>query len=225
MTRRSCRAPLRIGMSVLICCLGTTPLLAQSGTPSAQDIWRHLPPLPGRQAAPEPEPAPEPAPEPTPGPTVAPAPVAAPAPAAPAPVRRTPEPARTPAPTPASPTIAGVPQSGVPAPGLSERAAPGTSRTLAEARVVIHYPEQGGYARSQELVRLLRAIGTGEVETRPVQYAVDLQSIRYFFAADREVTYYISDLVGGGGPATVADFTYFRPSPRVGTIEIWLPTF
>lgn len=97
------------------------------------------------------------------------------------------------------------------------------SHTLAQARIVIHYPERGGYERSEELVRLLRALGAGEVETRPVRYAVERQSIRYFHAADREVAGTVGEAVGGGGRATVSDFTFYRPLPRKGTIEIWLP--
>ena len=96
------------------------------------------------------------------------------------------------------------------------------SRTLAQARVVIHYPERGGFERAEEIVRLLRALGTAEVETRPVRYAVERQSIRYFHAADREASAQIS-LARGGGGETPSDFTFFRPSPRRGTIEIWLP--
>ena len=97
------------------------------------------------------------------------------------------------------------------------------SRTLAQARVVIHYPERGGFERAEEIVRLLRALGTAEVETRPVRYAVERQSIRYFHAADREASAQISLALGGGGWETPSDFTFFRPSPRRGTIEIWLP--
>jgi hypothetical protein len=97
------------------------------------------------------------------------------------------------------------------------------SRTLAQARVVIHYPERGGFERAEEIVRLLRALGTAEVETRPVRYAVERQSIRYFHAADREASAQISLALSGGGGETPSDFTFFRPSPRRGTIEIWLP--
>lgn len=209
-------------------CLMATQVGAQgTGLPDAQDIWRHLPPLPGQAAAPAP--APEPTPEPAPAPPPAPAPTAAPAPApepAPAPAPRPATPVPVPAaPQPAPPAVAApFPPPAAPVPqGSPQITAPGFSRTLAEARVVIHYPEGRGYQRSEELVRLLRAIGTGEVETRPVRYAVDRQSIRYYHAADREVTWTISDLVGGGGWATVSDFTSYRPTPRIGTIEIWLP--
>ncbi|MBV0893380.1 hypothetical protein KTN05_16345 [Paracoccus sp. Z118] len=106
---------------------------------------------------------------------------------------------------------------------MPEVAAAVPSRTLAQARVVIHYPERGGHERTAELVGLLLAAGTAEVETRPVRYPVERQSIRYFHAADRDVSGLIGDMVGGGGRATVSDFTHFRPSPRNGTVEIWLP--
>lgn len=140
------------------------------------------------------------------------------------------EAAPSPAPAPAfkpTPPTSAAPRQGAPA-AAPRRSAPMAiaavpSRTLAQARVVIHYPERGGYERSKALVRLLRALGAGEVETRPVRYAVERQSIRYFHAADREVSGIIGDAVGGGGRATVSDFTFYRPSPRNGTVEIWLP--
>ena len=199
----------RMATLLMIICLAAAPAGAQTsgnGVPSAREIWRHLPALPGqpREAAPEPAPPPAPAPAPSPKP----APSAAPRPAAsnePAPRRASPAPTRRATP---------------------EAATPEWPRTLAEARVVIHYPERGGYERSQELVRLLRAVGTAEVESRAIPYAVDRQSIRYFHAADQDVTGRIADLVGmtgGGGRETVSDFTTFRPTPRNGTIEIWLP--
>lgn len=250
MTQRRSQLTARLGALTMTACLIAAQAGAQGnagGIPSAQDIWRHLPPLPGQAAAPEPQPAPEapPAPRPERAAPVEPAPrtpvaVAPPSPpvAAPVPVPVAPSPAPVPvpvpvpvapSPVPASPpgapvftqppaTTAPVPWNGIPAATPSFG-----SRTLAQARVVIHYPERGGFERSQEISRLLRALGTAEVETRPVRYAVDRQSIRYFQDADREVSGTIADLIGGGGRATVADFTFFRPTPRDGTIEIWLP--
>lgn len=137
-------------------------------------------------------------------------------------------PASPPAPAPKTTPAASVsPRQSAPAAAprrsVPKAIATGRARTLAQARVVIHYPESGGYERSEELVRLLRALGAGEVETRPVRYAVEQQSIRYFHAADREVSGVIGDLVGGGGRATVSDFTFYQPSPRGGTVEVWLP--
>ena len=170
-----------------------------SGLPTAKEIWQHLYPLPDQTSEPAPLLAPAPTPKPTP-------PAAAePRPGAPA--------ATTPPRAPVAAARSSVPKTTAAVP----------SRTLAQARVVIHYPERGGYERSEELVRLLRAVGTAEVETRPVRYPVKRQSIRYFHAADRDVSGIIGEMVGGGGRATVSDFTYFRPSPRNGTVEIWLP--
>lgn len=138
-----------------------------------------------------------------------------------------PPPAPAPGPKPTPPAVSAAPRTSVPVATSRTRVSKATvaapSRTLAQARVVIHYPERGGYERSEQLVRLLRALGAGEVETRPVRYAVEQQSIRYFHAADREVSGTIGDAVGGGGRATVSDFTFYRPSPRNGTVEIWLP--
>lgn len=213
MTRHDNRLSRGLLTLVMIACLMATQATAQSGgndLPTARDIWRHLPPLPGQSREPAPEPAPAPAPAPNPKP--APSALATSRPVAPpeAPPRSAP----TPAPAP-------VIRSDAPSPVM-----PMASRTLAQARVVIHYPERGGYERSQELERLLRAVGTAEVERRAVRYAVDRQSIRYFHAADRDVSGSIADLIGvagGGGRETVSDFTTFRPTPRNGTIEIWLP--
>ncbi|WP_373946343.1 hypothetical protein [Paracoccus marcusii] len=250
MTQRRSQLTARLGALTMTACLIAAQAGAQGNTggiPTAQDIWRHLPPLPGQAAAPEPQPAPEapPAPRPERAAPVEPAPrtpvaVAPPSPPVaapvPVPVPVAPSPAPMPVPVPVAPspvpvsppgapvftqppaTTAPVPWNGIPAATPSFG-----SRTLAQARVVIHYPERGGFERSQEISRLLRALGTAEVETRPVRYAVDRQSIRYFQDADREVSGTIADLIGGGGRATVADFTFFRPTPRDGTIEIWLP--
>ena len=204
MTRRRSQLKARLGALSMTACLIATQAAAQtsgSGLPTAQDIWRHLPPLPGQAAEPAPVPAPEVPPTPRPERPAA----AIPAPSAPVAATPVSTPSVTPRPSPPAVT------------------SPMSSRTLAQVRVVIHYPERGGFQRSEELVRLLRAVGTGEVETRPVRYAVDRQSIRYFHAADRDVSGAIGDMVGGGGRATVSDFTFFRPTPRDGTIEIWLP--
>ncbi len=210
MTERHNHLRSRFGMLFMIACLTATQAGAQAGgnnLPSSRDIWRHLPPVPGRAREPVPEAASEaraPAPVPKPTPSAS----AAPRPSGPA--------SATPRRAPAAVARRVAP----------EATAPMVSRTLAQARVVINYPQLGGYERSQELVRLLRAVGTAEVETRAVRYAVDQQSIRYFHAADRDVSAIIGDLIrvaGGGGRETVSDFTNFRPSPRNGTVEIWLP--
>ena len=102
---------------------------------------------------------------------------------------------------------------------------PATSlpRALARARVVIHYPERRGGSGPNALADRLRAAGTPEVETRPVRRSVDRLSIRYFHPADRGVSGLLGALLDGGGQSGVEDFTFYRPRPRPGTVEIWLP--
>lgn len=200
MTQRRSHPKARLGVLSMIACLVVTQAGAQtseSDLPTAKEIWRHLYPVPDQTS--------ERVPMPAPAPTAKPAPPASAARQPSAPVAATPPSASVAA------ARASVPKATAAVP----------SRTLAQARVVIHYPERGGYERSEELVRLLRAAGTAEVETRPVRYPVERQSIRYFHAADQDVAGIIGDMVGGG--ATVSDFTHFRPSPRNGTVEIWLP--
>ncbi|WP_405401638.1 hypothetical protein [Paracoccus sp. Ld10] len=194
----------RLGALSVIACLIATQAGAQTGGgngPTARDIWRHLPALPGQIVEPAPEAlsAAPPAPRPARPAAAEPAPqtLASAAPVAAVPVAR---PQNPPAANPAT-----------------------SSRTLGQARVVIHYSERDNPERVEQVARLLRAVGTGEVETRPVPYIIDRQSIRYFFAADRDVSGIIGDAIGGGGRATVSDFTFFQPSPRGGTVEIWLP--
>lgn len=202
MTQRRSHLKARLGALSMIACLVTTQASAQasgSDLPTAKEIWRHLYPPPGQTSAPAPLPVPAPPPKPTP------------------PASTAPRPGAPPAATPRDASPAAARRS------VPKAAAAVPSRTLDQARVVIHYPERGGYERSEELVRLLRALGTAEVQTRPVRYPVKRQSIRHFHAADRDVAGMIGDLVGGGGRATVSDFTHFRPSPRGGTVEIWLP--
>lgn len=193
MTQRRSHLKARLGALSMTACLVAT----QAG---AQESGSDLPTAKEiwRHLYPAPDRASEPAPMPAPAPPPKPTPPAsaAPRPSAPAAAAR---------------------------PSVPKATAAVPSRTLAQARVVIHYPERGGYERSEGLARLLRAAGTAEVETRPVSYPVERQSIRYFHAADQEVSGIIGDLVGGGGRATVSDFTHFRPSPRNGTVEIWLP--
>lgn len=192
MTRRRSHMKVRLGALSMIACLAATQASAQASENDLPTAKEIW-----RHLYPLPDEPAEPAPAP------APAPAPKPTPSAP------------PASSPSAPVAAA-------RPGLSEPAAAVPSRTLAQARVVILYPEFGGYERSEELVRFLRAVGAGEVETRAVRYPVERQSIRYFHTADREVAGTISDMIGGGGRETVSDFTYFRPSPRNGTIEIWL---
>lgn len=181
-------------------CLGATQAVAQeNGLPGADDIWRHLP---GRAATSDPAP-PDPAP-----PDPAPPGSATPGPAPSRPAR----PVQVPAEPLASAPVA-----------RTDDALPTPARTLAQARIVIHYSERRGRAAPEALARQLRAAGTAEVETRAVRQSVERLSIRYFHPADRRASEQLGGMLGAGGPAEVADFTFYRPRPRAGTVEIWLP--
>lgn len=143
-----------------------------------------------------------------PGQTAAPDPVS-PAPARPAPALTVQAPAGSP---PAAPVA------------RTEDRATARPRTLAQARVVIHYPERRGAIRPEALAERLRAAGAAEVETRAVARSVERLSVRYFHPADRAVSDRVGLLAGGeDGQAGVTDFTFYRPRPRAGTVEIWLP--
>lgn len=166
------------------------------GFPTAGDIWRHLP---GRATPQAPERTVPAGPAPA---APATAPAASPAPAAPA----------RPAATAASPRNA-----------AALRAQPARQTALSDARVVIHRSAWATARDAQALARRLRRSGAGEVEIRPVRLRLEKQSIRYFHAADRAVSETLGELVGRNGRGTVEDFTHYRPLPRRGTVEVWLP--
>ncbi|SNR69591.1 hypothetical protein SAMN06265378_1181 [Paracoccus sediminis] len=105
-----------------------------------------------------------------------------------------------------------------PAPAAVPRPAP-----LSRARVVIHRSRSSDPRASRELARRLREAGAGQVEIRDVGFRMARPSIRYFHAGDRTVSDAVGDLVDPGRRDNVADFTHFRPLPRRGTIEVWLP--
>ena len=96
-----------------------------------------------------------------------------------------------------------------------------------ETRVFVHYSASavGAPATAMHLVRHLKAEGFA-VEARPVEFSIPTNSIRYFFAADRERAEALrSSLEGqipGDAALTVMDFTSYEPRPRPGLIEIWL---
>jgi hypothetical protein len=135
-----------------------------------------------------------------------------------------------PAPLPPDPDLAIGPASPPPLPQArpaAEAALPGPTR------IFIHYPAGAAdaAARAQALAQLLRQRGAGVVEIRPVPFAIASGGVRYFHAADRAAAVRLlgltrSALAGSEGnrmPPTPGDFSYFRPSPSPGTLEVWLP--
>jgi hypothetical protein len=101
------------------------------------------------------------------------------------------------------------------------------------ARLFVHHTagDPGATARARALAERLRDRGAAVVIVRPVPFAVRGLSVRYFHDADRAAaTAAVADAAAvAGDPADQgaalrpADFTSFRPAPRPGTIEIWLP--
>lgn len=114
-------------------------------------------------------------------------------------------------------------------PGPVRPAAPATTavatgpRDLAQARLVIHSPASVTSDRVQGQAESLRAAGTAEVEIRRVPFAVSRRHVRFFHAEDREIAQRVAAMVAPGRRVEVADFTHFRPLPRIGTVELWLP--
>jgi hypothetical protein len=70
-----------------------------------------------------------------------------------------------------------------------------------------------------------RSLGT--VEARFVPVAIETPSIRYFHPEDRATALAVAELLDDlPTPGTVwrlGDFTDYRPLPRRGTVEVWLP--
>jgi hypothetical protein len=168
-----------------------------------------------------------------------PAPVAevaiAPEPVAPPPATQIPEPAAPPTPqVEIGPPIAARDLPVVAEPVAREQPAPAPTVAPAVAappRLVIHHGVgEESVAVAQQLAGQLRAAGYGEVAVRPVSFDVATASVRYFFTDDRAIAERLVRAIapflswhGRAAPSTPIGFTDFRPLPRQGTLEIWLP--
>jgi hypothetical protein len=98
-------------------------------------------------------------------------------------------------------------------------------------RVVVHHGD-GAESRAvaEQLAAQLQSAGFGEVEVRAVPFQVATASIRYFYNEDRRGAERLVAAIGPflswhgrAAPSTPIGFTDFRPLPRRGTLEIWLP--
>ena len=100
---------------------------------------------------------------------------------------------------------------------------------LAPIRVFVHYSASaaGEEATAMHLARHLEAEGFA-VEAREVEFPIDLDSIRYFFPADRDDAEALgASLKGqlpGGATPRVLDFTRYEPKPSPGYLELWIGT-
>jgi hypothetical protein len=108
---------------------------------------------------------------------------------------------------------------------------PPAATTTMAPRVVIHYGAGGESVEvAAQLAEQLRASGYGRVEIWPVTFDVATASIRYFYRDDRPGAERLVRAIapflswhGRAPPSTPIGFTDFRPLPRPGTLEIWLP--
>lgn len=103
----------------------------------------------------------------------------------------------------------------------------------AAPRVVIHYSagNASGATLARDIAAALGGDSFGEPEIRAVPQMVVTASVRYFHGADRDaaarLVASVRPLLAGAGraaPVTPIDFTDFTPSPRPGTLEIWIPS-
>lgn len=163
-------------------------------------------------------------------------------PAAPPPVAVVVPPVLEPPPQPAAPapdarTLLGPPIAArEPAPmALPQQLATEDEPLAAPAapRVVIHYSagNASGATLARDIAAALGGDSFGEPEIRAVPQTVVTASVRYFHGADRDaaarLVASVRALLAGAGraaPVTPIDFTDFTPSPRPGTLEIWIPS-
>jgi|GEM_PF-2596862 len=112
-----------------------------------------------------------------------------------------------------------------PEPADDERAAPGG------ARVFVHYSTEqpGADEAAADVARQLRERGFSVVDIRGVASSIETASVRYFYPADRADAEALHDALGaalrgrGYSAGDLKTMTGFRPLPRRGTIEVWVP--
>lgn len=97
---------------------------------------------------------------------------------------------------------------------------PETDPALAGVRVFVHAPPSVGRAGAESVVATLAAAGFPEVRRAGARDSVAGTNVRYFHAEDAAAAHRIATTLGDG--AIARDFTSFRPSPRGGTLEVWL---
>jgi hypothetical protein len=98
-------------------------------------------------------------------------------------------------------------------------------------RIVVHHGGQPeSRAVAEQLASQLVSADLGEVEVRAVPFDVATASVRYFFDEDRADAQRLTAAIGPflswhgrAAPNTAIGFTDYRPLPRQGTIEVWLP--
>lgn len=123
-------------------------------------------------------------------------------------------------------------------PAAAEPAAPPERETPAEnetatagARVFVHYStrQPGADEAAANVARELRDRGFTVVDIRAVPSRIETASVRYFFLDDRAQAEALQDALGsilrsrGFSGGDLKAMTDYRPAPRRGTIEVWVP--
>jgi hypothetical protein len=94
--------------------------------------------------------------------------------------------------------------------------------------ILIHQNNSTAAANAEALEATLATLKDPvQMELRSVDFSIATPRIRYFYADDAASAAALADILGppanGSGSWQVQDFTYFRPGPTEGTVEIFVP--
>jgi hypothetical protein len=99
-------------------------------------------------------------------------------------------------------------------------------------RVFVHYSRSPEVARrvAAEVALHLASRGYEIADLRDVGFSVSKSRVRYFFVADtrraEQVAAHLDDYLAratdADGRTSVQDYTWYKPQPRPGTIEVWI---
>ncbi|QTI79674.1 hypothetical protein IAI58_02380 [Roseomonas marmotae] len=202
------------------------PMIPPAGMPEAATPARPAPegdvaaapaaPEPARPAQPSP-PQPSAAPPSAAPPSVAP-PSAGPSSSGPAPSPERP-PGRSAPAAAQAPAPAALPIIPMPPPPPPPAAAPVTAAVDPLSRIVLHH-RPGFRAAALDLAGRAEQDGSG-VELRQVASTPGSAVVRYFTPNDALAAAKLAMRLGSGW--RVQDFTFYRPRPAAGTLEIWVP--
>lgn len=108
-----------------------------------------------------------------------------------------------------------------PAPGLAAEVPaqilPQVQGAILDVNVYVHAPGSARLAAGGAITAL-RSAGLDPVLTDPVTFGISQSNIRFFHAEDRAAATEVARILG----AELRNFTDFRPSPRIGTVEVWI---
>jgi hypothetical protein len=112
-----------------------------------------------------------------------------------------------------------------PPPPAPQAAAGKAAPAAVRPRIVIHHRANSSRAEAEaDRLATLLSSEFGTVEERVVAYGPQVPTARYFYAEDAAAAERIAAVLAATGTTwRVQNLSTFRPLPRQGTIEIWLP--